>query len=67
LLVIALIGAAAAIAVGMSISVGRHHCADLCFEREYAFKDYAPASRFGTKPAVCTCSKGGAPVEVPMR
>ena len=67
LLVIALIGAAAAIAVAITMSVGRHHCADLCLEREYAFKDYAPASRFGTRPPVCTCSKGGVPIEVPMR
>ena len=67
LLVIVLIGAAAAITVAMSISVGRRHCADLCIEREYTFKDYSPASRFGTRPPVCTCSKEGAPVEVPMR
>jgi hypothetical protein len=57
----------AMIALGIAISVGRHRCADLCTEREYAFKDYAPAGRFGTRPPVCTCSKEGVSIEMPMR
>ena len=67
LLVIALIGAAAATAVAITISVGRHHCADLCIDREYVFKDYAPASWFGRQPAVCTCIKEGVVLKLPMR
>lgn len=67
LLAIVVVALAAVIAQGMVISVERRRCADLCAEREYAFKGYAPAGRFGTRPAVCTCSKQGLPVEVPMR
>lgn len=62
-----LIAMVAVIAVGVSISVGRHRCAEACAEYQYAFMEYKAASRFGTKPAVCTCSKDGASVEVPLR
>jgi uncharacterized membrane protein YraQ (UPF0718 family) len=57
----------AVIAQGVSISMGRHQCAEACAERQYAFKEYTAASRFGTKPAVCTCARDGGSVEVPMR
>ena len=67
LLGIAVIGLAAISAAGILISVGRHHCADLCIDREHAFKDYAPASWFGTQPAVCTCIKEGVVLKLPMR
>jgi hypothetical protein len=67
LLALALLGLGAMLTVGITISVGRHRCADLCAEREYAFKEYTPGGRFGTRPPVCTCSKGGATIEVPMR
>ena len=66
LLAIAVVGLAAMIAVSIAMSVDRHRCADLCAEREYAFKDYAPAGRFGAKPAVCTCSKEGVIIKLPM-
>ena len=56
-----------AMALGVSISVGRRHCAEVCAERQYSFKEYVAPGRFGNKPEVCTCSKDGAPVEVPLR
>ena len=67
LLGIVLAALAVAIGIGLSISVGRRHCAEACAERQYSFKEYTAASRFGTKPAVCTCSNDGVPIEVPMQ
>lgn len=67
LLGIAVLGFAAVIVMGTAVSAGRQRCSRLCAEREYAFKDYTPAGRFGTGPAVCTCVKDGVPIQVPMR
>jgi len=62
-----LAGLAAAIAEGVAVSVGRRHCAEACAEQQYLFREYTAASRFGTRPAVCTCSRDDGSVEVPMR
>ena len=64
---VVLIVMVATVTVGVFISAGRHRCADTCAVYQYAFKEYTAASRFGTRPAVCTCSKDGASVEVPLR
>lgn len=66
-LAIAVAGLSAIVALGLSISFARHRCADLCGEREYAFKDYAQGGRFGTGPGVCTCIKEGVVLKLPMR
>ena len=62
-----LAGLAAAIAEGVAVSVGRRHSAEACAEQQYLFREYTAASRFGARPAVCTCLKDGGSVEVPMR
>ena len=62
-----LAGLAVAVAMGVTITVGHHHCVEACAERQYLSREYTAASRSGTKPAVCTCCSDGAPVEVPMQ